>query len=343
LLAATRELQAEASEPPVEEKGFVLRNPRMRQVYEEARRAAQADMPVLVLGETGVGKEHVALTIHRASPRREQPFVVINCAAIAAPLLESTLFGHERGAFTGAVSRSVGVFERAHGGVLFLDEIGELESAAQAALLRAVETRRVTRLGSSNEVPVDVRIVAATHCDLRAMVAEGTFREDLFYRLNGVTLGVPPLRERRDEIEPLVALFLAQASRLCDEPRREVTPEALSMLHAASWPGNVRQLRYAVERAALMARGPRIELEDWPESISPVPSAPVEATAGEAPILELALRPRLRGYERTLIQEALRRAGGNRGIAAKLLRVPLRTLFRRMRACGIVDDDLPDA
>lgn len=343
LLAAARELRAEASEPPIEEKGFVLRNPRMRQVYEEARRAARADMPVLVLGETGVGKEHVALTIHRASARRERPFVVINCAAIAAPLLESTLFGHERGAFTGAVSRGIGVFERAHGGVLFLDEIGELESPAQAALLRAVETRRVTRVGSSTEVPVDVRIVAATHCDLRAMVAEGTFRQDLFYRLNGVTLEVPPLRERRDEIEPLVALFLAQASRLCDEPRREVTPEALSMLHAATWPGNVRQLRYAVERAALMARGPRIGSEDWPESISAVSSEHAEATAGDAPILELALRQRLRCYERTLIEEALRRAAGNRGIAAKLLRVPLRTLFRRMRACGIVDGDVPDA
>jgi DNA-binding NtrC family response regulator len=340
VLAATRELWTEASDPPVEEKGFVLRNPRMQQVYEEARRAARADMPVLVLGETGVGKEHVALTIHRASARQDRPFVVINCASIAAPLLESTLFGHERGAFTGAVSRSIGLFERAHGGVLFLDEIGELESAAQAALLRAVETRRFTRVGSSIEVPVDVRIVAATHCDLEAMVAKGTFREDLFYRLNGVTIEVPPLRERRDEIEPLVALFLAQASRQCGVPRREMTPEALSMLQAASWPGNVRQLRYAVERAVLMAPGPRIGLDDWPESIAPVSTAPAEATARETPILELALRQQLRRYERTLIEEALDRAGGKRPVAAKLLRVSLRTLFRRMRTCGIVDSDV---
>jgi DNA-binding NtrC family response regulator len=312
-------------------------------MYEEARRAARANMPVLVLGETGVGKEHVALTIHRSSPRRERPFVVINCAAIAAPLLESTLFGHERGAFTGAVRRSIGVFERAHGGVLFLDEIGELKPAAQAALLRVVETRRVTRIGSSTEVPVDVRIVAATHCDLRAMIAEGTFREDLFYRLSGVTLEVPPLRERRDEIEPLVALFLAQATRQCGGPHREVTPEALSMLHTASWPGNVRQLRYVVERAALMAREPRIGPEDWPESIAPVFSVPAEPTARETPILDLALRQQLRTYERTLIEEALRRAGGKRGIAATLLGVPLRTLFRRMRACGIVDGDVREA
>jgi DNA-binding NtrC family response regulator len=340
-LAATLGFRAEASEAPVEEQGFVLRNPRMRQVYEEARRAARADLPVLVLGETGVGKEHVALTIHRASARRERPCVVINCAAIAAPLLESTLFGHERGAFTGAVSRSIGVFERAHGGVLFLDEIGELGAAAQAALLRVVETRRVARIGSSVEVPVDVRIVAATHCDLEAMIAEGTFREDLFYRLNGVILEVPPLRERRDEIEPLVALFLAQASRQCGTPRREVTPEAFSMLHAASWPGNVRQLRYAVERAALVARGPRIGLEDWPESIGALPSACAEAIGTDTPILDLSLRQQLRRYERTLIEEALQRAGGKRPVAAKLLRVPLRTLFRRIRACAIVDSNVP--
>jgi DNA-binding NtrC family response regulator len=314
----------------------------MLQVYEEARRAAGADMPVLVLGETGVGKEHVALTIHRASARRDRPFIVTNCAAIAAPLLESTLFGHERGAFTGATSRNIGVFERAQGGVLFLDEIGELGSAAQAALLRAVEARRISRIGSTIEVPVDVRIVAATHCDLHGMIAEGTFREDLFYRLSGVTLEVPPLRERRDEIEPLVALFLAQASRQWGVPCREVTPEVLSMLQAANWPGNVRQLRYAAERAALMAQGPRIGSEDWPEFFPRAWGAPPEATAGSPPLLDLALRQELRRYERSLIDEALRRAGGKRQVAAKLLHVPLRTLFRRMRACGIVDGDVPE-
>ena len=342
VLAATREVAADAWEPPVDGEAFVLTNARMRQLYEEARRAARADMPVLILGETGVGKEHVALTVHRVSARRERPFVGINCAAIAAPLLESLLFGHERGAFTGAVSRSIGVFERAHGGVLFLDEIGELGSAAQAALLRAMETRRISRVGSSIEVPVDVRIFAATHRDLEGMIAEGRFRKDLFYRLSGVTLEVPPLRERRDEIEPLVALFLAEVSRHCGSPRREVTPEALAMLRGASWPGNVRQLRYAVERAALMAQGARIGLEDFPESVARSSGPTAKALAAQAPTPELPLRQRLLGYEKSLIEEALRRAGGSRQVAAKLLRVPLRTLFRRIRACGIVESDVPD-
>jgi DNA-binding NtrC family response regulator len=328
-------------ELPVDDQAFVIRNPRMQRLYEEAQRVARADMPVLILGETGAGKEHVAQTVHRLSTRRERPFVAVNCAAIAGPLLESTLFGHERGAFTGAVSRSVGVFERAHGGVLFLDEIGELESTAQAALLRAIETHRISRVGSSTEVVVDVRIFAATHCDLEGMIAEGTFRKDLFYRLNGVTLEVPPLRERRDEIEPLVALFLAEVSRHWGSPPSEVTPEALAMLRGASWPGNVRQLRHTVERAALMAQEPRIGVKDLPASVARVSIALAKAETEEAPNPELTFRQRLRRYEKSLIEEALRRAGGKRQGAARLLRVPLRTLFRRMRACGIVDSGVP--
>jgi transcriptional regulator with PAS, ATPase and Fis domain len=341
VIAAARELPANASALPVEGEAFVLRNARLQQLYEESRRAGRADMPVLILGETGVGKEHVAQTVHRVSARRDGPFVGINCAAIAAPLLESTLFGHERGAFTGAVGRSIGVFERAHGGVLFLDEIGELGSTAQAALLRAIETRRISRVGSSTDVPLDVRIFAATHCDLEARIAEGTFRKDLFYRLSGVTLKVPPLRERPDEIEPLVALFLAEVSRHSGSSRYEVTPEALAVLRGASWPGNVRQLRHTMERAALMAQSPRIGLEDLPESVARESGAPEKALPTDAHIMELALRQQLRRYEKTLIEEALARAGGSRQVAAKLLRVPLRTLFRRIRVCGVVDRDVP--
>jgi DNA-binding NtrC family response regulator len=297
-------------------------------------RAAAANVPVLVLGETGVGKEHVAHALHRESPRRDRPFVVVNCAAIPASLLESTLFGHERGAFTGAAARAMGVFERASGGVLFLDEIGDLGSGAQIALLRAIETRRISRVGASLEIPVDVRIVTATHCDLEAMIEDGTFRQDLYYRLNGVALEVPPLRERQDEIAPLVQQFLLQATRDWGVRLREVTPDAMDHLRRCNWPGNVRQLRHAVERAALLATHETIGVADLPDYVVADAKPLAGAIATGPPILDLALRQHLRRYERALIEEALRRAGGNRQAAAALLRIPLRTLFRKVRGLG---------
>jgi two-component system response regulator AtoC len=333
--------------PPVCQSGeaatdgeFIVLNARMKQVYQDVARAARGDLPVLVLGETGVGKENVARALHAESARHRSPFVVVNCAAIPAPLLESTLFGHERGSFTGAASRAIGVFERAHGGVLFLDEIGDLALGAQVALLRAIETKTIARVGSSVEIPIDVHVVAATHCDLEAMVEEGTFRKDLFYRLNGIALNVPPLRERRDEIEPLARLFLARAAREWGAGVREVTPEAMEVLRHANWPGNVRQLRHVVERAALLATGPRIGVTDWPESVAGQAhrTLPMSTTSG-LPVAELALKQQLRIYERALIEESLRRTGGNRQLAAKLLRIPLRTLFRRIRTSGSVESD----
>jgi DNA-binding NtrC family response regulator len=339
VLAATRQPEARPAEEVSEDGAFVLRNPRMKQLYEEVARAAPTELPVLVLGETGVGKEHVARAIHRESARKDGPFVVVNCAAIATPLLESTLFGHERGAFTGAVARGIGVFERAHGGSLFLDEIGDLALNAQSALLRAIETLRISRLGSSLEIPVDVRIVAATHCDLECMIADRTFRQDLFYRLSGVTLKVPPLRERCDEIEALATLFLAGANRQWGASVHAFTPEAMDVLRSANWPGNVRQLRHAVERAALLARGERIHASDWSESVEGRPAQPAAVRPSAPPIADLALRQQLRRYERTLIEEALRQAGGSRQYAAKLLRIPLRTLFRRIRTSGILVED----
>jgi len=290
---------------------------------------------VLVLGETGVGKEHIARAVHRESPRRNRPFVAVNCAAIPAPLLESTLFGHERGAFTGASARSLGVFERANGGVLFLDEIGDLGASAQVALLRAIETRRISRVGSSSEIPVDVRIVAATHCDLEAMVEEGTFRQDLYYRLNGIAFDVPPLRVRPDEIEPLARHFLLQACRDWGVRPREMTREVLDLLRGSSWPGNVRQLRYAVERAVLLAQGDTIVVADLPDGLAAQAAASVTPGTVPRPVPELALKQQLRRYERAIIEEALLRAGGNRQAATKLLRIPHRTLFRRIRLCGV--------
>jgi two-component system response regulator AtoC len=333
VLAATRPRGVPLPEATPRGDNFVLLNARMKRLYADVVRAAAANVPVLVLGETGVGKEHIALTVHRESPRRDGPFVAINCAAIPGSLLESTLFGHERGAFTGASARTAGVFERANGGVLFLDEIGDLGVSAQVALLRAIETQRISRVGSSREIPTDVRVVAATHCDLEAMVQEDAFRKDLYYRLNGISLEVPPLRERRDEIEPLVRHFLQQVSRDWGMRLREMTPEAMEQLRRCSWPGNVRQLRHAVERGALLAASEVIGVADLPDYVTADVGALALVAATERPVGELSLKHQLRCYERALIEEALRRAGGNRQAAAKLLRIPLRTLFRRIRAC----------
>lgn len=338
VIAATR---ADGPRQPNADPDYVIVNPKMRQLYSDTKRAARADVPLLVLGETGSGKEHVARTFHRDGPRSEKPFVAVNCAAIPASLIESTLFGHERGAFTGALARSVGVFERASGGVLFLDEIGDLGMSAQAALLRALETRRITRVGGVTEIPVDVRLVAATHCDLEDMVDEGTFREDLYFRLNGIQVLVPPLRERPDEIEPLVLLVLAAARREWSVRAERVAPDAMDAIRRYSWPGNVRQLRHAVERAALLGDGKSITCADLPPYVFQVdPSPPL---LGTEPHLDLALKPQLRRYERALIDEALRRAGGNRQMAAKLLRIPLRTLFRKLRTPGGRESEGNDA
>jgi DNA-binding NtrC family response regulator len=336
VLAATEAPAAVAG--PAPEPELVIRNERMRRIYQQVELAARGRLPVLVLGETGTGKEHVVRAIHRASPRRDKPLVAVNCAAIAPSLLESALFGHERGAFTGANQRSIGVFERASGGVLFLDEVGDLGASAQVALLRAIETQTICRLGSSKEIHVDTQLVTATHCDLEGMVEENTFRSDLYFRLNGIQLDIPPLRERLDEIEAMAQLFLARACREWKLPRREFSPQALEALRRCAWPGNVRQLRYAVERAALLAAGRLVDEADLPDYVRS-PATPASAAAFEFGA-ELGLKQQLRSYERLLIDEALRRAGGNRQAAAKLLRVPIRTLFRKLRGPGPQDSEV---
>jgi two-component system, NtrC family, response regulator AtoC len=336
VLAATGATAGPETANAVSSEGdFIIRNARMKELYEHAHLAARASVPVLVLGETGSGKEHVANTLHLQGPRRDGPFVAVNCAAIPAGLVESTLFGHERGAFTGAASRGVGVFERANHGVLFLDEVGELNPNAQAALLRALETQRICRIGATTEIAVDVRVVAATHCDLAAMIEKGAFRQDLYFRLSGVVLEVPPLRERPDEIEPMVSLFLSNASREWNRPRRDLTAEAMQAITRYAWPGNVRQLRQALERAALLGVGDAIAEADLPEYVLQGVRTPEAAVTVPSSLTELALDQQLLRHETALIEEALRRAGGSRQTAAKLLRIPLRTLYRRMRACGI--------
>jgi DNA-binding NtrC family response regulator len=308
----------------------VIVNPAMKELYRIAERAAGTTAPALILGETGTGKEHLAKTLHAVGARRAGPFLAVNCGAIPASLTESTLFGHERGAFTGAVARSEGVFEQASGGVLFLDEVGEMPMSVQAALLRVLETSEIRRVGGNRDIPVDVRVVAATHCDIARMIADGSFREDLYYRLSTLVFDVPPLRERRDEIEPLARQFLREARAEWGSGPDELSPETLRTLESYDWPGNIRQLRHVIQRAVLLGQTDRIQLPG-----GAAPSLPrVEAGA---PGSAEGLRDALDEYEGQLIAQALARAGGNRGAAAKLLRVPERTLSRKLKEHGFSD------
>lgn len=333
VLAGTRPRRDREPKAEVEAESVdhVIQNAQMKKLYEDVARVSRTNVPVLILGESGSGKEHLAAAVHEHGARKDGPFVIVNCAAIPPSLLEATLFGHERGAFTGAVGKAVGMFERANGGTLFLDEIGELTASAQAALLRAVESQRISRIGSSTDVAVDVRLVAATHCDLEAMVEDGTFRQDLYFRLNGIKLVVPPLRERTDEIEPLVRKFVERARQEWDVRAQGVAPDAMEILRAYAWPGNVRQLRHAIERAALLSTGEMIGIEDFPDYVFVRASERKETPQFVTGLTDLALREQLGKFERALIEEALRRTGGNRRAASRLLRIPVRTLFRKVR------------
>ena len=323
----------------------VIRSPSMLELYALARRAAQTDATVLVLGETGTGKEHLARTIHLESARAQQTFQSLNCGAIPENLAESLFFGHERGAFTGADKRHIGMFEKARGGTLFLDEIGELPLTMQAALLRVLETKTFSRVGSNEELRTDARVVAATHCNLARMVAEGSFREDLFYRLSVLTLEAPPLRTRLDELEPLADSFLRATRERWGVSAVEIEPEAMDRLRSYAWPGNIRQLRNAIERAALVAFGAKVLVSHLPPYVlaQTASSAQCESQAAASVKLpragESGLKTSLRDYEIQLIKDALRRSGGNRRTAAKLLRLPLRTFFRRMQALSLIGPD----
>jgi len=244
---------------------LMTRSPAMRAVVETAKRVARSSIPVLLSGETGTGKEVLSRFIHETGPRGRKPMICVNCGSIPAQLVESTLFGHERGAFTHAVQQQKGVFEAADGGTVLLDEIGELPAAAQTALLRVLESKRITRVGATREIEVDVRVIAATHRDLEAMTDAGTFRLDLLYRLNAMTLKIPPLRERREDIEPLCQRFLVELNRTNGRDIRAVAPQTLALLERYSWPGNIRELRNAIERAVVIAEGDTITPADLPE------------------------------------------------------------------------------
>jgi len=295
-----------------------------------ARRAAQADATLLITGETGTGKELIARLVHDASPRAQRPFVRVNCAALAEGVLESELFGHEAGAFTGAHRLRRGRFELAHTGTMFLDEIGELSPKVQAALLRVLQEKEIERVGGSSPIRVDVRVLAATHRDLRRMVRDGQFREDLYYRLAVVPLHVPPLRDRRGDVRPLVEHFLAKHGPRIGK-RASLSAEVHDYLDAYAWPGNVREVENLVQRALILAQGPELTVEDFAVSIEDPPRPRPAARAGDG----ATLRDDLKDEERRRILDALERCQGNQSRAAEQLGMPRRTLVERLRVYGV--------
>jgi two-component system, NtrC family, response regulator AtoC len=312
--------------------GVIVADARMKELYALAERAAAGMINVLILGETGVGKEVLADFIHQRSARRGRPFLSVNCAALAESLLESELFGHEKGAFTGAGQAKVGLLEAADGGTLFLDEVGETSLQLQAKLLRALETRQVLRVGATRPRAVDVRFLAATNRDLEEEVAAKTFRQDLYFRLNGISVMIPPLRERADEIEPLAKLFLGSIAEGLRRSPPRISPEALGWLRAYPWPGNIRELRNVMERALLFCSGDEIGLKDLPSEKRQRPS--LAPPTGAAPSNNVPLpwtAQAARDAERQAIIEALARCAGNQTRAAELLGIPRRTFCTRMK------------
>ncbi|WP_224241588.1 sigma 54-interacting transcriptional regulator [Hyalangium gracile] len=310
----------------------------MRPVLETVASVATSRIPVILHGETGTGKEVLAQLIHESGPRKDRRIVRVNCGALPRDLVESTLFGHERGAFTGALQQQKGVFEEADGGTVFLDEIGELPPAAQVSLLRVLEVGTFNRVGSNRELEVDVRIVAATHRDLETMAEEGSFRSDLYYRLSGVVIEIPPLRERRDEIEPLARRFLLAANKANGRRVEGISPETLALLEAYSWPGNVRELRNVIERAVVVSQGGLIRPEDLPVRLRTGEHRP-EAGSSKASALAAQepeqARARVQQFEARVLQEALAATGWNRAEAAKKLGMAVRTLSYRLKVLGV--------
>lgn len=307
--------------------GIVARSGKMQAVVDLARRVAKVDATVLITGESGVGKERIARLVHDESTRAVGPFIAVNCGAITETLLESELFGHARGAFTGAVSDRPGLFEAASRGTLLLDEIGEVSAGMQVKLLRVLQEREIRRVGENKSRPIDARVIAATNRDLAHGVAETTFRQDLYYRLKVVELHVPPLRERRDDILPLARLLLAHSAMRMDRKISGLAPSAADQLLRHEWPGNVRELENAMERAVALARGSRVDLEDLPEEIRQAFPKPV--VNGEKVHL-------LSEVERDYILAVLELNNGNQTRTAKQLGIGAATLYRKLKKYGYV-------
>ncbi len=314
----------------------------MEHVLNLAARVADSSSSILICGETGVGKELVARAIHCASPRQGQPFVAVNCSALNEHLLESELFGHEKGSFTGAISSRIGRFESAAGGTLFLDEIGDLPASVQVKLLRALQEKTIERVGSNAAIPVDVRLIAATHRDLKNEMAAGRFREDLFYRLNVVTIWVPPLRERRDDIAVLAERFLAEYTQDRHKMIKGFTPDALDILTRYNYPGNVRELQNAIERAVLLTRTEYIQPCDLPESFTA--AGPYEVASGQAAItlpLSTNLPDAVERLEKSILLHALKDAQGNQTRAARTIGISEKSVRDRLKKWGMSNEEHP--
>ncbi|HYC50869.1 MAG TPA: sigma-54 dependent transcriptional regulator [Gemmatimonadaceae bacterium] len=317
---------------------MVGESPAIERVRGLIARVGPTDSRVLITGESGVGKELVAAAIHAASPRRDRAFVRVNCAAIPRDLVESEMFGHEKGSFTGATERRIGRFELAHTGTLLLDEVGDLGTEAQAKLLRAIEAREIERVGGGQPIKVDVRIIAATNKDLTRAVADGRFREDLFFRLNVIPLDVPPLRERPSDIPMLVRHFTALHHSRTGQPAPRWSAEALNVFSRYRWPGNVRELANIVERLTILHAG-RDVTDAEVQGVLPVDRAASSAPLPDPAALDRSLTDTLDEYERMLIARALSMANGNVAEAARKLRTDRPNLYRRMRRLGIDNGD----
>ncbi len=324
LIAENRYLRRKLEEVEIP-AGFVGRSGAIKNILADVHRIAQSDATVLIRGESGTGKELVAHAIHFASPRAKGPFLAVNCASLPETLLESELFGHEKGAFTGAVLRRLGRFELADKGTIFLDEIGDISPAIQVKLLRVLESRKIQRLGGGNDIPVDIRILAATNRDLESKMQNGEFREDLFYRLNVIPLTIPPLRERREDILPLVEHFIEKYSNKNNKTVKGITPEAKDLLLNHSWPGNVRELENLIERAIVLAPGDVIDLKD----LDPFISQRTQVSGQGFDNLNLEY------IEKLAIIEALKRTEGSLSKAAELLGIHRNSIRLKIKKYGI--------
>jgi DNA-binding NtrC family response regulator len=333
LVAENRILREELGKR-YEYPNIVAKSGRMQEVLAAVERVAPTNSTVLIGGESGVGKELIARAIHQHSTRSAGPFIKINCTAIPENLLESELFGYEKGAFTGASTSKPGKFELADKGTLFLDEIGDVPTATQAKLLRVLQEREFERLGGTRTIKVDVRMIAATNRDLRAALEEGTFREDLYYRLNVVPIDVPPLREHKEDIPGLVEHFLVQLNKDNGKQIRGVTPQAMQSLVNFHWPGNVRELQNIIERAVTFTRADQIEVSDIH-----LDAGPAKGSSGAPGFLPSGMT--LDNWEDEIIREALRRANGNKSHAARLLGLTRNALRYRLSKIGIPDDPEP--
>ncbi len=325
--ALRRQLQRERGLP-----NFVGRSRRMLEVFETIRKIADSPSNVMITGETGTGKELVAQAIHHEGPHRDRPFVSVNCGAIPEALMESELFGHVKGAFTGAVNDTRGLFSAADGGTLFLDEITEIPPSVQVKLLRAIQERSIRRVGDTRDVRVDVRLIAASNRDLAGAVAEGVLREDLFYRLNVIPIHLPPLRERRDDIPLLVNHFVQRLARETGKDVRGISAEALALLEQQRWPGNIRELQNAIERAIVLGTGPTLDVDALPtELLRPMP---VNDVTLEIPPEGLDLEATLESIEQRLLRAALERSGGVQTRAAELLKMSFRQFRYKLQKAG---------